>query len=166
MAALTLLPDQAVTGVSPPGAGEALVREIWPSVTTSAAAAGLAKNLQRTIFLAPLGWLVLAPVFGSRLLGFLPGLGGLATRYRLTNRRLGIFTGFPPKVSREVPLDRIYDVKVTSDDESGFYLAGTLNVLDANGTTILTLPGVSEPESVRIAIMQTVAAWAPLIKSV
>ena len=163
MAALVQIQDQAVTGVAS-SRSEALIREIWPSVTTSPAAAGLAKRLQRSIFLAPIGWLVLAPVWGAHLLGFLPGLGRLAVRYRLTNKRLAVCTGFPPKVSREVSLDRIHNVKLITEDETGFYLAATLEMLDDKGATIFTLPGVPEPESVRNSIMQAVTAWGPLLK--
>ena len=163
MASLEQIQNQAVTGVAS-AQSEALIREIWPCVTTSLAASALASRLQRSIFLAPIGWLVLAPIWGSRLLAFLPGLGGLAKRYRLTNKRLAICSGFPPKTIDEVPLDRIHDVKVINEDSTGFYLAGTFEILDSSGRVILRLPGVPEPESVRQSIMQTVTAWGPLLK--
>jgi hypothetical protein len=164
MAALAQIQTQAVTGVTTPSA-EALIREIWPSVTASPAAAGLAKRFQQSIILAPLGWLVLAPLFGLRFLACVPGLGGLAKRYRLTNKRLAICTGFPPTVSQEVALDRIRDVKIINEDDSGFYLAGTMEIIDVTGRTVMTLPGVPEPESVKHSILQAATAWGPLLKS-
>jgi hypothetical protein len=43
-------------------------------------------------------------------------------------------------------------------------LAGTLEVLDTDGKTVLSLPGVPEPESVRHAILQAAAAWGPVLR--
>ena len=93
----------------------------------------------------------------------LPGLSGLATRYRLTNRRLMTCKGMKPVPDKEVPLDRIKDVKLVTDANSEFFVAGTLEVIDANGQTVLSLPGVPEPESVRHAILQAAAAWGPVL---
>ncbi|HEX4592403.1 MAG TPA: PH domain-containing protein, partial [Gemmataceae bacterium] len=153
--------EQAVTGVTPPQIGEAIIRDVWPSVAAYPGPAGLARACYRTIVLAPIGWFVLAPIYFMKLLAVMPGLHGLATRYRLTNRRLMICKGMKPVPDKEVPLDRIKDVKLVTDANSEFFVAGTLDVIDANGQTMLTLPGVREPESVRHAILQAAAAWGP-----
>ena len=154
---------QAVTGVTPPQLGEAIIRDVWPSVAAHPGPAGLARACYRTIILAPIGWLVLAPIYFTKLLAVGPGLSGLATRYRLTNRRLMICKGFKPVPEKEVPLDRIKDVKLVTDANSEFFLAGRLDVMDPAGQTVLTLPGVREPESVRQAILQAAAAWGPVL---
>ena len=60
--------------------------------TANAAAANFARACYRTIVFAPLGWLALAPLYFKKLLAVGP-LAGLAVRYRLTNRRLGICKG-------------------------------------------------------------------------
>jgi hypothetical protein len=156
--------DQAVTGVTPPQIGEAIIRDVWPSVAAHPGPAGLARACYRTIVLAPLGWLVLAPFYFMKLLAVVPGLSGLATRYRLTNRRLMVCKGMKPVPEKEVSLDRIKDVKLVKDANSEFFIAGTLDVIDTNGQTVLSLPGVREPESVRYAILQAVAAWGPMLK--
>src|SRR3954447_19931023 len=74
---------QAVTGVVPPQTGEARIRESFPTVVgVQPGLASLGKKLIQTIALAPLGWLVLAPLFLKRI------APRLCTRYTLTNRRL------------------------------------------------------------------------------
>jgi hypothetical protein len=165
MPALADVRDQAVTGVTPPQVGEAIIREVWQSVAAYPGPAGLARACNRSIILAPLGWLVIAPFYFKKLLAFLPGLSGLATRFRLTNRRLMVCKGLRPVPEKEVPLDRIKDVKLVTDANSEFYYSGTLEVIDDAGQTALTLPGVREPESVRQAILQAAAAWGPVLKA-
>jgi hypothetical protein len=155
--------DQAVTGVLPPQVGEATIRDVWPSVAAHPGPAGLARACYRTIILAPIGWLVLAPFYFKKLLGALPGLSRLAIRYRLTNRRLMICKGFAPEPVQELPLDRIKDVKLLTDANSDFFVAGRLEVIDTYGRTAMSLPGVPEAESVRYAILQAAAAWGPVL---
>src|SRR5436309_506018 len=90
---------QPVTGVMPPQVAEANIRTIWPSVTaTSPAAAALGRALTRTILLAPLAWLLLAPVYFLKVLPF------FARRYTLTNRRLVVQRGLKAKPRQEVLL--------------------------------------------------------------
>jgi hypothetical protein len=165
MPALAAQRDQAVTGVTPPKLGEAIIRDVWPSVAAHPGPAGLARACYRSIVLAPVGWLVLAPFYFQKLLAVVPGLSGLATRYRLTNRRLMVCKGLKPVPENEVPLDRIRDVKLVTDANSEFFVAGTLEVIDDAGQTALTLPGVPEPESIRQAILQAAAAWGPVLKA-
>ena len=156
--------SQAMSEVASPQLREAIIRDVWPSVAAHAGPAGLARATYKTIILAPLGWLILAPFYFAKLLAILPGLSGLATRYRLTNRRLMVCKGLRPVADKEVPLDRIKDVKLVTDANSEFFVAGMLEVLDANGQVLLSLPGVPEPESVRQAILQAAAAWGPVLK--
>jgi len=155
--------SQAVAGVTAPQHAEALIRDAWPGVASAPAAAALAKRCYQSAILAPIGWLILAPFLLKRITGFLPGFGGLATRYRLTNRRLAVCRGSQATPVQEVPLDRIKDVKLTADDVSDYYFSGTLTVLGDNGQTLLTLPGVREAESFRYAILQAAAAWGPIL---
>src|SRR5438105_4594004 len=135
MAAATEIGEQALTGVMPPQLGEAIIRDVWPSMTASPAAANLAKRLRGTIILASLGWLVLLPGFSLRFLG-------IVTRYRLTNRRLMICKGMKAKPRHAVPLDQIADVRLVADSYDDFYRAATLEILGSNGQVVLTLPAV------------------------
>src|SRR6516164_7155769 len=106
---------QAVTGLVPPEVGETTIRVVWPSVATSPSVAGLGRLLMRTIVLAPLGWLMLAPFYFKKIL---PGVG---RRYALTNRRLMIQQGWSRKPSREITLADMDDVRLKADSYDPFY---------------------------------------------
>src|SRR4051794_39302631 len=99
--------DQAVTGVTAPQTGEAIIRDVWQSVTAHPGPASLARTCYRSIILAPVGWLALGMPFLMRLLA--------PTRYRLTNRRLMVCKGYRAVPQREVSLDQIKDVKLVTD---------------------------------------------------
>jgi hypothetical protein len=157
MPALADVRDQAVTGVTAPQTGEAIIRDVWQSVTAHAGAASLARTCYRSIIFAPIGWLVLGMPFLVKLLA--------PTRYRLTNRRLMVCKGHRAVADKEVSLDRIKDVKLVTDANSEFYVSGTLEVIDDAGQTVLSMPGVREPESVRQSILQAAAAWGPILKA-
>src|SRR5439155_12601452 len=124
------LRDQAVTGMSPPQVNEAIIRDVWPSVAAYPRAANFARAAYHSMIFAPLGWLALAPLYFKKLLGVVPGLAGLATRYRLTNRRLMICHGFKPVSAKELPLDQIQDVRLVTDANSEFFVAGNLEIVD------------------------------------
>jgi hypothetical protein len=146
---------QAVTGVVPPELGEAMIREVWPSVTASGPAIpSLARALQKSIILAPLGWLLLLPLFVKRIMPF------ICTRYTLTNRQLMIQRGLKPAPAHSLRLQDIDDVRVVDSTRDRFYLSATLEVI-SGGKVALTLPGVPEPEGFRQAIRNAVAAWVP-----
>jgi hypothetical protein len=131
-----------------------MIRQAWPSVTSMPGIAALAYRLQRTIVLAPLGWLLLAWPYFKKVMPF------LAKRYTLTNRRLMIRAGLKGKPAHEVALGAIDDVRLEEGSYSAFYRAGNLEVL-SNGQVALRLPGVPEPESFRRAILNARLAWAP-----
>jgi len=147
--------NQPVTGVVPPHLAEANIRYTWPSVTgTSPGLARLGRALIRTIVLAPLAWLMLAPFYFKKVLPF------LATRYTLTNRRLMIQRGVSRKAKEQVALSEIDDVRLVEDSYDPFYRAATLEVL-SGGKVVLTLKGVPEPEAFRQSILNALFAWVP-----
>ena len=148
-------PRQAVTGVMPPQLGEALIREAWPTVLEgSSGVARLAHTLIKTIVLAPLGWLLLLPLFVRKFSPF------VCKRYTLTNRRLMVQRGLRPKPAQEIALSDIDEVRLVPDSFDRFYLSGTLEVI-SKGQVALTLPGVPEPEGFRHAVVNAVKAWVP-----
>jgi len=149
--------EQALTGVVPSNLGEAIIRDVWASMTASPGAARLAKTMQRSIIFAPLGWLLLLPGFTLRLMG-------VVTRYRLTNRRLMVCKGMKAKPTKELPLDQIRDVRVVTDSYDDFYRSATLEIINPGGQVALTLPAVREPESLRHSILQAAQTWGPLLK--
>jgi hypothetical protein len=160
MPSMTDVRRQAVAGVVPPQLDEALIRETWPSVATVPAVASAARLLMQSRIGAPLGWLMLAPIYFKKLLAVGPGLGGLAVRYTLTNRRVMIQHGLKPRPTKEVALADIDDVRIVKDSNSDFYGQATLEILSKDQVK-LTLPGVKGPESFRHAIHNAVKAWVP-----
>lgn len=146
---------QAVTGLVPPQTAEANLRTAWPAVTdASAGAAGFGRSLIQTKLLAPLAWLLLAPLYFKKILPF------LAKRYTLTNRRLIIQRGLKPKPSQEVKLEDIDDIRLVESTFSAFYRAATLEVI-SGGKVVLTLGGVPDPETFRQSVLNAVRAWVP-----
>lgn len=147
--------DQAVSGVVPPLLGEAIIRTAWPSVIeVSAPLANLGRALTRTRILAPLAWLLMAPLYFKKILPF------VAKRYTLTNRRLMIQRGLKPRPKKEVALADIDDVRLVDSSYNSFYRAGDLEVI-GSGQVKLKLTGVPAPESFRRSILNAVRAWVP-----
>lgn len=145
---------QAISGLVPPQQAEAIIRELWPSVTAVPAVASLGQTLIRTIVLAPLGWFLMLPFYFAKILPF------VAKRYTLTNRRLMIQRGLKPKPSHEIELSRIEDVRVKEGSFDPFYRSGTIEVI-SEGKVALTLPGVPGADAFRHAVQSACLAWVP-----
>jgi hypothetical protein len=160
---------QIITGVVAPQLGEALIRELYPSVARRPWMAGpgrkiseLAGKLARTVLLlplalviAPVGWfLFLAPPYFGKLMPF------MARRYTLTNQRLMIRRGWKRKPRQTVALADIEDVRIQKDKNSEFFMAGTLEII-SKGQVVMTLPGVPGPEAFRHNILDACKAWVP-----
>ena len=144
---------QVVTGVVPPQLDEAIIREVFPSVASFPLAA-LGKRLQKTIILAPFGWLLLAVPYFGKVLPF------LARRYTLTNRRLMIRRGLRPAPAQEVPLADIDEIRQQPGSYDEFFRAANLEVV-SQGKVVLTLPAVWGPEAFCHAVRSACQAWAP-----
>ena len=119
---------------------------------TCPASPGLAHALMCTVVLAPLAWLLLAPCYFKKVLPF------IAKRYTLTNRRLMIRRGLKPSPSHEVALNDIDDVRMVEGSLNSFYRTATLEVI-SKGQVALTMRAVKDPESFRLAILNTRTAW-------
>jgi hypothetical protein len=145
---------QAVTGLAPPQLGEAIIRVVWPSVAAFPGPAFLGRWLMNTRILAPLGWVLLAPLY------FLKVLPGFARRFVLTNRRLMFQKGLHLKAVKEVALADIDDVRILKDGNSGFYRSANLEII-SKGQVAMTLRGVVGPEAFRHAILNACKAWVP-----
>jgi hypothetical protein len=146
--------DFPVTGVIPPQMAEARIREAWPSVASMPMLAGLGQMLTKTYVLAPLAWLLMSVWYFGKLMPI------LMRRYTLTNQRLMIRKGWTGKPAAEVPLDKIDDVRIVNDANSDFFRAATLEIV-SGGQVAMTLPGVPEADSYRIAVLNARNAWVP-----
>lgn len=146
---------QAISGLMPPQLGEARIREEWPTILgINPGLASLARTLQQTVILAPLGWLIALPLFKLKLAPF------LCRRYTLSNQRLMIRRGWKPVIVEQIPLGDIDDVRLDSQGVDPFYLSGNLEVL-SKGQVVMRLAGVPEPEGFRHAILNARNAWVP-----
>jgi hypothetical protein len=139
--------------------GESIIRETWPGVTDVPAAAGLAHTLMRTFVLAPLAWLLLAPLYFKKVL---PVVG---KRYTLTNRRVMIRRGWKKTPTHEVALGEIETVRIRDGSLNSFYRTADLEVI-AKGQVALLLTAVSEPEGFRRAILNASASWGRRLATV
>lgn len=147
-----------VTGVVPPQLAEAIVRETWPGVTDVPILASVAESLSRTLILAPLAWLLLAPCYFKKVLPF------VGKRDTLTNRRLMIRRGLKARSSHELALSAIEDVRIMTGSGSAYYHTATLEIL-SEGKVALSLTAVANPETFRRAILTAKQAWgAPATK--
>ena len=154
MASMTDMRKQAVSGVVPPQQDEALIRMAWPSIARVPAVATLGRKLILSIVGAPLGWLLMAPLY------FLKILPGLASRYTLTNRRVMIQHGMKPVMAQEVALSDIDDVRLIRDDNSDFFRAANLEII-SKGVIKMTLRGIPGADTFRQAILNACMAWVP-----
>jgi hypothetical protein len=146
---------QAVSGVTPPQLGEAMIREVRPGVVdTSPGLAVLGEKLIHSFILAPVGWFLLAPLYFRRIMPF------LCKRYTLTNQRLMIQRGLKPRPIQSIPLAEIDEVRFDHHSYNAFFLTGTLEIV-SKGEVKLRLTGVPEPESFRHAIVNSCSAWVP-----
>ena len=130
------------------------IREIWPSVKRVPFVANLGKLLNNTIVLAPLGWLVMAGVYFSKVLPF------VAVRYRLTDKRIMILRGWKGSISQQVPLAEIDDVQLDPASIDQFFRSADLKIMHG-GNAVMTLVAVPDAESFRHAILDARNAWAP-----
>jgi hypothetical protein len=148
-------PRQAVAGLTPPQLGEGMIREAWPTVHAfSPRLTRLSQKLIRTVVLAPLGWLLVAPLFFLKVAPF------VGRRYTLTNRRLMVRRGWKLRPVQEIALEAIDDVRLDPATLDPWYFAGDLEVL-SGGKVALRLAGVPEPEGFRHAVINAVKAWVP-----
>ena len=145
---------EVATGMTTPLNEEVMIREVWPSVTAVPAAAALGQKLIRSIVLAPLGWLLLLPVYFLKILPF------VAKRYTLTNRRLMIRRGLKATPAQQVTLEQIDDVRLVESSIDKFFRSATLEILSGEKVA-LSLPAVPEADSFRRAVLDTRIAWAP-----
>jgi hypothetical protein len=145
---------QAVTGLVSPQQDEALIRERWPSVARVPVVANLGRQLTRTIILAPLAWLLMAPIYFAKVLPV------FARRYTVTNKRLMIRGGWSGRPLKEVPLAQIEEVRLRPDANSNFFRAATLEIVSGDHV-VMTLPGTPDPEAFRVTILNACNAWVP-----
>jgi hypothetical protein len=146
--------NQIVPGLVPPQLDEAVIRTVWPSVAAFPGPASLGRVLMRSVVLAPLGWLLLAPLY------FLKVLPGFGRRFVLTNRRVMFQKGLRFQPVEQISLADIDEIRVQPDANSDFYRTANLEIVSKDRVA-LVLRGVPGPEAFRHAILNACKAWVP-----
>ncbi|MGL4555539.1 MAG: PH domain-containing protein [Gemmataceae bacterium] len=145
-------PIPTVVGVVP--MPEAKIREVFMAMDgINFPLAVMASNFVRSYVLAPVGFLILAPLFAMKFAPF------TCKRYTLTNRRLLIQRGWQPAVWQEVPLAEIQDVLLDEKQIDTYFLSTELRIIGAEGKTVMTLTAVPEPAGFRLAILNARRAY-------
>jgi len=145
---------QPVSGVTAPQIGEATIREAWPTLASTPGLSALGAKLIQTVILAPLGWLLLAPLLLKKFAPF------ICRRYTLSNRRLAIRRGLKPAVIEEVSLAEIDEARLDPKSVNAFFRCADLQIV-SKGQVKMTLVAVPEADSFRMAILNACAAWVP-----
>ena len=99
--------------------------------------------------------LLIGPAIGLYVVSLLPGI---SRRYRLTNRRLMIETGFQMRPESWVELERFDSVEVVVLPGQEWFPAGDL-VFRKGAIETFRLAGVSRPETFRRTCLEARAAY-------
>lgn len=154
---------QPIAGVSPPELGEVTVMTVWPSI----AAHPLGRMLGRLyairfpdLYIFRLGNLFALMFIPISLVLFFRRLGPLvATRYRVSNRRLIVERGLRNVEESSVSLDQFEEVLVEVQAGQSWYYAGDL-VFKKGDTEVFRLTGVSRPETFRTVCLKAQIAYS------
>lgn len=150
---------QAVAGVVPPDVAEAVIMQVWPSISAGA----LGRLLGRVYSVAFLGRLAALVTFPLAILVyFLPTYR--LKRYTITTRRVLIQKGLRPRPVRDMALEQIDEVQVVQRPGQEYFRAGDVQLLEG-GQVKLELPGVQAPENLRHNILEARNAYALVMRS-
>ncbi len=154
---------QPIAGVSPPDLGEVTVMTVWPSI----AAHPLGKILGRLyairfpdIYIFRLGNLLALMTIPIALVLFFRRLGPIvATRYRVTNRRLIVERGLRAVEEASVGLGEFNEVLVEVQPGHAWHFAGDL-IFKNGDTEVFRLEGVSRPEAFRHVCLKAQVSYS------
>lgn len=145
---------QAIAGVVPPDVAEAVVMQVWPSISASAPGRLLGNLYQMPFLLRVPIVLVTLPIV--LLLYALPR--HRLVRYTLTTRRVIVQKGIRPQPRQDLALDELEGVRVAVRPGQAFFRAGDLELIK-DGQVALVLPGIQCPETFRRNILATRDAY-------
>ena len=130
------------------------IRLVWPTVARMPTIARIGKMLNNSIVFAPLGWLLMSGAYFGKLLPF------IGIRYQLTDKNLLIQRGWAQKVSQQIALTDIDDVKLDPASIDQFFRSADVQI-HSGGKVAMTLTAVPDAESFRHAIVNARNAFAP-----
>ncbi len=149
MATLTpSMSSEPIAGMVPAEIRETTVMTVWPSVAKYAVGRGLGQGFGirwPDIYFFRLGnLLALLSIPIALVLFFLRIAPGIATRYRLTNRRIVVERGIQGVEEKSVDLDRFDSIEIDVLPGQEWYHAGDL-VFRLGNVETFRLEGVSRP---------------------
>lgn len=152
---------QAIAGVTAPDEKEVTVMTVWPSVAgMSLAGVPLGRILGRLYsidigvgFLTVGNFLCLATIPIALVLYFRRIGPFVATRYRLTNRRVLVERGLSAREDKAIQLDHFDEIEIVVKPGDEWFTAGTL-VFKQNNIEKFMLDGVSRPVAFRHVCMK------------
>lgn len=150
----------AISGVSPPEAGEVTIMTVWPSIAEFKLGQWIGRGCMlgggKAFSIGNLFALASIPL--ALALFFWSLRHWAVKRYRLTNRRVVIQRGIRPKDDAAVAMDQFDRVELVVLPGQEWYPAGDL-VFYHGPVECLRLEGVPHPESFRRTILKAHTAF-------
>ena len=157
---------QAIAGVTPATEREVPLMTVWPSVAAMSLGPfpvglwlGRLYAIQTGGYIFTVGNLMcLLTIPLALILYFVRIAPGVATRYRVTNRRIVVQRGISAQDERSINLDQFDQIQVAVQLGQAWYDAGDLIFLDGP-TERFRLPGVSRPQAFRQVCLKSHQAY-------
>lgn len=148
--------SQAIAGVAPVSRAETTVMTVWPSVSGMRLLGvpvgkimGRMLNIKAGFYVFTVGNLAALAAIPVGLLLYFKRVGPfVATRFRVTNKRIVVERGLTAKEEKSIDFDRFDNIQVEIDPGDEWYKAGDL-VFRQGEVERFRLEGVSRPESFR-----------------
>ncbi|MBS0211347.1 MAG: PH domain-containing protein [Planctomycetes bacterium] len=154
---------QAIAGVAPPTLGEVTTMVTWPSMASTAIGRFLGGLFQIRFGVGSVltvgNLLALATIPLTMTIYLVRIFPWFTRRYRLTNKRVVVERGLPPRAERWVELSNFDAIEVVVRPGQEWYPAGDL-IFRKGPTETLRLEGVLRPETFRQTCLKAQRAFA------
>lgn len=148
--------SQAIAGVAPVQNAETTVMTVWPSVAGMRLLGipvgkilGRLLNIKAGFYVFTVGNLVALMSIPLALVLYFKRVGPfVATRYRVTNKRVVVERGLTSKLEKAIEFDRFDNIQIEVDPGDEWFKSGDL-VFRQGEVERFRLEGVSRPESFR-----------------
>ena len=157
---------QAIAGVTPATEREVPLMTVWPSVAAMSLGPLPVGLWLGRLYGISTGWYIftvgnlmcLLTIPVALVLYFVRIAPGVATRYRVTNRRIIVQRGIAGRDERSIALDEFDQIQVVVQPGQAWYDAGDLVFLQGQSERF-RLPGVSRPHAFRQVCLKTHQAY-------
>lgn len=165
--------SQAIAGVAPADGVETTVMTVWPSVSAMrllgfpiGKVLGQLYNVKVGFYIFTLGNLFALLSIPLALVLYFKRIGPfVATRYRVTNRRIIVEKGLTFQEEKSVEFDRFDNIEIEVDPGDEWFKSGDL-VFRQGDVERFRLEGVSRPEAFRQVCMKSHLAYVGVQKAI